>query len=279
LRIKSGNGIIPLNILALLLIPAIIFSPFSVIQIILGLPFILFFPGYVLMASLFPRKAGMGNTERIALSLGMSIVVVSLIGLILNYTPWGITWESSLYSVVSFIVIMSIIAWLRRRRLPGDERFGFDFQLGFPGLGKGALDKALSITLVVSVVAALGMLGYAIAAPKKGEKFTEFYILGPGGKAADFPRELTVGEEGRVTVGITNNEHETVTYRLDVMIDGAENNQIGGITLEHGEGWEEEVSFTPEKEGKGQKVEFLLFKAGEAEPYLDPLRLWLDVKG
>ena len=37
------------------------------------------------------------------------------------------------------------------------------------------------------------------------------------------------------------------------------------------------VSFTPRTVGEKQKVEFLLYKAGEVEPYIDPLHLWLDV--
>jgi uncharacterized membrane protein len=279
LRIKIGNELIPLNILVLLLIPVIIFSPSSVLQIILGLPFILFFPGYVLMAALFPRRGGMGNAERMALSLGMSIIVVSLIGLILNYSWWGISLEAALYSIAPFILTMSIIAWFRRKRLPREERFGIEFQLGIPSLGIGTLDKVLSIILVVAIVAALGTLGYVIAAPKIGETFTEFYLLGLSGKAMDFPQELRVGEEGKVIVGIINQERETVTYRVEVKIDGVENNQVEGITLEHDEKWEEEVSFVPPQKGERQRVEFLLFKEGEAEPYLEPLRLWLDVKG
>ena len=38
--------------------------------------------------------------------------------------------------------------------------------------------KALSIVLVVSILGALGILGYIIAIPKVVEGFTEFYIPG-----------------------------------------------------------------------------------------------------
>ena len=69
----------------------------------------------------------MGVLERIALSFAMSIAVVPLLGLILNYTPWGIRLEPILYSVASFILITSIIAWLRQKRLPQAERFGIEF--------------------------------------------------------------------------------------------------------------------------------------------------------
>ncbi|GAI01448.1 unnamed protein product, partial [marine sediment metagenome] len=106
------------------------------------------------------------------MSFGLSIAVVPLIGLILNYTPWGIRLESVLYSVASFILITSIIAWLRRGRLPEPERFGIEFQMRLPGWGGGVWDRMLSIILALAILGALGMLGYAIASPKVGERFT-----------------------------------------------------------------------------------------------------------
>jgi uncharacterized membrane protein len=56
----------------------------------LGLPLVLFLPGYSLIAALFPAKSDLDGIERTALSFGLSIAVVPLIGLGLNYTPWSI---------------------------------------------------------------------------------------------------------------------------------------------------------------------------------------------
>ena len=107
-----------ISLLTLLLIVVIVFFPSNVMRIILGIPFVLFFPGYTLIAALFPRKDSMENVQRLALSFGMSIAVVLLIGLILNYTPWGITLESVLGSTAAFIIIISIVSWVRRMGLP-----------------------------------------------------------------------------------------------------------------------------------------------------------------
>jgi len=277
LRIRIGNGLLPLNLLVIVLGAIIIFPLSDVVRIILGTPFVFFFPGYALVAALFPKKEGVGGIERVALSFGLSIAVVPLIGLILNATPWGIGLESSLYSVASFIFITSVIAWFRWRRLPASERFNIEFQMTMLGWGKSAWDKALSVVLVLTILGALATVGYIIAIPKVGESFSELYILGLEGKAADYPSELIVGEEGRVIVGITNNEHKTVSYRVEVRIDGEKNNEIGPIMLEHGERWEGEASFVPQVPGENQKVEFLLYKNGEDEPYMEPLRLWVDV--
>jgi len=278
LRIKLGDGLIPLNLLAWALILFIIFFPSNILRIILGIPFVLFCPGYTLMAALFTKKEGMGGIERVALSFGLSIAVVPLIGLILNYTPWGIRLEPILYSAASFILIASIIAWLRRRRLTEHERFAIQFQVTMPGWSEGVWGKVLAITVVVAILATLGTLGYVIATPKVGETFTEFYILGQDGKAANYPKELKIGEKGEVIVGIVNHEGKEVSYRVEVVAGSQESTEVGPVVLVDEQKWEGEVSFVPEVAGENQKVEFLLYKDGEVEPCLEPLHLWVDVK-
>jgi len=277
LNIKTRNELILLNLLVFALIAVIIFLPPNILRIILGIPFLIFIPGYVLTAVFFPKKESIDSAERVALSFGLSIPIVGFIALILNYTPWGITLESILYSTASFIFVSSIIAGARRKRLPEEERFGVEFRLGALGWGEGPLNKVLSVIFVLAILVVLGALGYIVAVPKAQESFTEFYVLGLEGKTIDYPNQLVIGEEGRVIVGIINREHETVSYRVEVRIDGVNNNGVEPIVLEHNEKWEEEVSFMPQEAGGNQKLEFLLYKSDEAEPILKPLHLWLDV--
>jgi uncharacterized membrane protein len=276
IRLKSELQLI--NILAILLIIVITFFPSNVLRIILGLPFMLFFPGYTLIAALFPRKDALRSVERVALSFGLSIAVVPLIGLILNYTPWGITLYSILISLTIFIVVTSIVAWYRQRRLAQVERLtvSLNFSL-LPWRGQSSVDKILSIILIAAILGSIGTLGYIIATHKVGERFTEFYILGLEGKAVDYLRELSVGGEGRVIVSIVNREYETMSYWVEVRIDTVRNNEVGPLELEHDEKREEIVSFTPQRVGDNQKVEFLLYKSGGTEPYLK-LHLWVNVK-
>ncbi len=106
------------------------------------------------------------------------------------------------------------------------------------------------------------------------ERFTEFYILGPDGKAEDYPSELTVGEKAIVTLGIVNREYAEVTYDIEITIDGEPVGQIASITLSAEEEWEDKVSFGPANAGAEQQVKFLLYKNGEY--YLD-VHLWIDV--
>ena len=278
MRIRIQNELLLLNIIAVLLIIVITFSPSSALCTVLGLPFLLFLPGYTLTVALFPKKDQLDSIERVALSFGLSIIVVPLTGLVLNYTPWGISLYSVLISITIFILATSLIAWYRRHRLAGADRFTISLDMNLaPWKGQGFVDKILSVILIVAILGAFGTLVYVIAAPKIGERFTEFYILGPEGKAEGYTKELVVGEEAKVIVGIINQEHETVSYRVEVTIDGARYDEIGPVVLHHEDRWEREVGFMPVQIGGSQKVEFLLYKQGQSEAYRRT-HLWVDVK-
>ena len=277
MRLKVGSGVWLINLLVIALILVILFVPNDVLRIVLGLPFLLLFPGYTLILALFPKKESIGGVERLALSFGLSIAVVPLIGLILNYTWWGITIVSTLYAVSSFIFIMSIVAWVRQSRLEQSEKYSINLKLKIPGWGGSTWDKALTVVLVVAILGAMGTLGYVIAKPKVGETFTEFYILGLEGKASGYPEEVKVGEEGRVIIGIVNREHKPVDYRVEISIDELNIQEVGPISLAHEEKWENEVAFVPQVTGENKKVEFKLYKNGDTEALLESLHLWINV--
>lgn len=118
-------------------------------------------------------------------------------------------------------------------------------------------------------------MAFVILQPKQGEKFTEFYLLGPDGKASNYPTNLTVGENATVTGGIVNHEYATTSYRLLVRVD---NNTIheGNITLQDKEKVEIPISFT-DATTREKKMEFLLYKLPDVTtPYRD-LHIWYQV--
>ena len=142
--------------------------------------------------------------------------------------------------------------------------------------GRSRWDRILSMVLILAVLGAMGIMVYMIVTPQIEERFTEFYILGPEGDADNYPGKLTLEEEGRVNLGITNQEHEETAYRVEVTADNKKINEIGPIVLNHEEKWEQEVAFIFTRTGLKQKVEFLLYKEGQAEAYRS-LHLWVDV--
>jgi len=246
-------------------------------RVALGLPFVLFFPGYTLIAALFPGREDLDGIERVALSFGLSIAVVPLIGLILNYTPWGIRLYPILISLIFFILAMSLLGWYRRKRLPEEKRLALVLSITPPDWkGMSRLDRVLSVLLVASILFAVGSLAYVITTPKVGEKFTEFYILGPGGKAEGYPRELKAGQEAEVILGVVNHEYSAVEYKVEIRAADKVIKAIDSIKLDHEGKYENRLSFSVKETGQKIKVEFLLYRDGAPEPYRN-LHLWVDV--
>jgi len=276
LKVRIRNGLL-LNLVGLGVMVFVLFLPSSTLQVVLGLPFLLFFPGYALLLPLFPKRESINGTERVALSLALSIVVIPLLGFILNYTPWGIRTEPIVFSSVLLIFICSIGGWLRTARLAKQERFSIEFQLKVPGWGVNTLERVLYVILVIVILGTLGTLGYVFAKPRVGETFTEFYILDSEGKATAYPRQLKAGEEETILIGIINREHEMVTYWIEIKPEGVVSSKLGPIVLEHNERSEQPAIFTLDKPGEEQKVDFLLYKQGQSEVY-QALSLWVDVR-
>ena len=244
--------------LTLLLIPIVILTT-GWIRVVLGLLFLLFFPGYTLIAAIFPKKDSLDPMERVALSFASSIAVVPIIGLILNYTPLGIKLYTVTASVALFVLVASATAIWRRRRLPTEERFHVLPRIELSKWSQLSwLEKTLSIVLVLSILVATGALVYVMAVPKLDEKFTEFYMPAAG----DYPTELAIGEPLTVTLHIASQEHGDTSYHVQVRVDGEVVEEKERFTLAHGEARDETVTIVPAKSGE-QEIEFLLYRHGD----------------
>jgi len=257
----------------------IVAFPFALpARVVLGLPFIFFFPGYALTTALFPRRNDLDPFERIALSLGLSIAVVPLIGLALDYSSWGISLNPTLAFVTLFIVLTAGAGLIRRRMLPAYEAFGLTFDVHLPRWSQVRLAASLPGVGVVLAVVALGVAAYFVTTSRdSSETFTEFYVLGPAGKAAGYPSRLRVGQNATVILRIVNREGRDTAHRVAVRIDGETTDSIDGLLLADGDRWQKTVELTPTHAGEDQKVEFLLYKDGESAPFRR-LHLWLSVK-
>jgi uncharacterized membrane protein len=205
----------------------------------------------------------------------MSVVITPLIGLALNYTPWGIRLASFFVVIALFILITSVIAWIRRGRLSEEERFSLRWHR--PSLGVSIWNKLPAVILGLAALAVVGSLIYVIVVPKTQESYTEFYISGLEDKTV-YPAEVTAGVEQKVLVTIVNREHRTLSYIIEVSINRVKTGETGPLPLEHGQKYEAAIGFTPETIGDKQLVEFTLYINGEPESYLKPLQLWVNVK-
>lgn len=138
------------------------------------------------------------------------------------------------------------------------------------------IDKILTGILLLSIVMAIGTLIYVILVPKIGERFTEFYILGPDGKANNYPTNLKSNEISDITVGIVNHEYSAINYTLQIDLD-RDILKSEKLVLGHNETWERNVTFLPNKQGTNMKLEFLLFKENNFSNHYRDLYLWVNV--
>lgn len=100
------------------------FDPWVYIRYILGSVFVLWLPGYAFTKALFPVELPIKTSQKsleiielIALSLGMSLALVPMIGLLLNYTPWGIRLTPIVLSLLVLTIVFATVAIVREHQI------------------------------------------------------------------------------------------------------------------------------------------------------------------
>ncbi len=247
------------------------------IRIFLGTLLVLFLPGYSLIAIFFPRKDDLNLIERVALSFGLSIAIIPFLSWALIYTPFGLRLAPVLIVLSTFTISLSLVALVRRMKLPAKERFRVPFErLLKLNLGQSVLDKVLSIVLIASILGASATLVYVVVESKNSEGITEFYLLGSNGIASDYPTDLKFGDEGKVIIGIVNHEYENITYRIEVDFNGSRIHEEQIFLIEN-EKWEISFTFKASEKWENQKLEFILYKDQDRAIYRT-LHLWINVR-
>lgn len=190
--------------LGVVFLPVVNDSP---IRVVVGLAFVLFVPGYAFVAMLFPEAGdpptgegppaeggaetgdateagadptpdvdrGIDGVERVALSFGLSIAIVPLLGLALNFTPFGIRLVPIVVTLGGFTVVATVVAAWCRRELPEEDRFRVPYRTWLAAARREVFDPptrfdaALNVALALAVLLAASSVVYAIAVPPQGE--------------------------------------------------------------------------------------------------------------
>ncbi len=75
---------------------------------------VLFLPGYSLIELLYAKRKELDDLTRLALSIGLSLAIVPLDGLVLNYTPFGIRLLPVAVSLAGLTLVLLTLS-LRRK--------------------------------------------------------------------------------------------------------------------------------------------------------------------
>jgi len=210
------------------------------LRALLGLPLVLFLPGYALVAAAFPARpdddrdegstvgllagGAPGWYERLALSLAGSLAVLPLFGLGLASTRWGFGTRAVLATLGGFTALGMLVAVSRRSRLPENTRFRPPIDAASTDAYRGLFDPdtrfdgALNVVLILSMVVALSAVGYALVAPQSGASTTQFQLLAENESgelvASDYPDELPPGASEELVVSITNGGDQARDYTV-----------------------------------------------------------------
>ena len=205
----------------------------------LGLTFVLFLPGYAVVASLFPRhesaieavddaaepmpprfqfrsRESLDALERVTLAIGVSVVLVPVLAAALNFTPVGIRPRPLILLIVGVTLAATLLAAVRRLRVPVDERFDPSiWPAASPLSGESGERELATVVLVLGLLVAAVGIGYAVAVPKPGTEFTELYVVTQNDSgeyvARDYP-DLQTGEPTTYYVGVENHEGRQMNY-------------------------------------------------------------------
>ncbi len=188
---------------------------------VLGLLFIVFVPGYLAMAAFLPRAGAADWIFRVTVAFGLGFALEAFLGLVLNYTPFGITFASVVVTTLAASLGLGVLAFVRRMTLPPDQRLELSLNVRVTPWGHYSLvEKGLAIALVAILAITIPFLGIAFIQPPPKQPFTELYLLGPTGNFTGLPSRLNVSESSSVEIVVTNQEQTSVDYALRVDLFG-----------------------------------------------------------
>jgi uncharacterized membrane protein len=241
------------------------------LRIPLGLLSVLVLPGYALAAALFPRSDDLDVIERLALGVGLSVAIIAVVAPGLSSLPWGLQPTPLVVTLTIWTVVTTAVAGLRLRQLSASQGASSVRLADYRPASRAR--KLALIGLVAAVLLAAGITGLVLGTPRSST--TEFYLLGPAGRAESYPHSAVPSEPLSVIVGITN-EDVPASYAISVVLGQERLASVGPVKLAGGESWQGQIQFVLPTPGSDQMVQFLLYKNPEASPSRR-LQLPLDV--
>jgi uncharacterized membrane protein len=251
------------------------------IRIPLGLPVALFLPGFVLIRALVHSRYKLSTLSEVGLSFGLSIAVIPWITLILHLLGVGISPVPIAVSLAVWTLFWTTLALFLRPIRAKESKIEYEPYAQTEGVIGGMparlLLGAITIGFLLPLIVFTGWYS-------GNDSSTEFSILGAGGKAEYYPREIESGEQVSSVIQIHSRESESVDFfvvvsELDVPTESATvtHATYGPFTIEPNEFLEAEVSWGSEQPGMNRAFRFELYRGYERTPYRT-LKLTVDVQ-
>ncbi len=85
-------------------------GPLFYVRIVLGGLMVLFLPGYLLVSVIYPKNTTLDGLTRLVSSFVLSLAVVTLVGFVLNYTPFGISLGAVVLSLGTLTLLFALVS-------------------------------------------------------------------------------------------------------------------------------------------------------------------------
>lgn len=257
--------------LALVLAGSTIFSTSPVwIDMVLGVAFLGYVPGYVLMAIMFPRRKDLPSEQRVALAIVLSFTLAPMVGYLLYGTRFGLRLSAWKLTIAGLTLVASGAAALRRRLL-GLEPGGLTDALRRPGVwAKERVNdpngRALSCAMGLAALILAGSVSYAAVTYEGGNRYTEFYIRNgdaPGAQLRVSSEDVTGAS---MDLWVVNHERRPMVYKIVQLYGQNSTGQAVQFALNHGER-HRITAHLLDTDLKDDQVTFLLFVNDDPVPY------------
>jgi hypothetical protein len=218
------------------------------LRVLLALLLVVLAPGYSVMLAACPGPS-IAGTERLVLSVGVSMALAVLGGLLLNWTPWGLRPESWVVLLSGVTLVAAVVAFARLRKPRTSARVN-----GRPARSHGrfGIGSVCLVTLAVTIVSATIFLARISADTPIEAGFSDLWMLPDEGAATQ-----------SVRLGVRSQEGTLTSYRLRLDVDGAPEASWDIVDLAPGEVWQSTVALPPDTD-RSAVVEARLYRAAES---------------
>ena len=173
--------------------------------------------GYVISRSIGSLH-GLDLIENIIVALVTGVMVPFTIYSAIN-AVFDLSWNMMTAGIIVPLVIISLVAMivLKTKPLIG-ERLGRTIAgIGDEFRSMSIPMRSISVLAVIAIVVIASTCAY-LYLQKEEDGFTEFYVLNEEGHAYDFPRNISLGQNATVIIGIANHEGREINYTVELWL-------------------------------------------------------------
>ncbi|MFC6733666.1 DUF1616 domain-containing protein [Haladaptatus sp. DYSN1] len=232
----------------------------SVMRALIGLPLVVFVPGYALLVALYPHRhvvtehvdgwfvngdvdapvpanthvteRGLSLGSRLALSFGLSLALLAPLAIVISLLGFTFSLETMLGSLAVFATLALLVGSVRRRSIAPEDRFSLPLDAWFSHVSSSIFDAdtkfdtVLNLALTAAVIIAMSGFAYALFVPNYGEQYTEFSLGTQTAEGqfelAGYPTQFEQGVPQELVVAIGNQEGANARYTVVVELQRVE---------------------------------------------------------